>query len=245
MVGLEPVGCVPSSLDGYTPGYFAALRRGLTDVVALGFFITENMHRDVSSTDLNGVLPLLLYLISRAGNSINSVTPIGIFPNGAVAPLGSQPMPETYGVAIQFSDARHGTRTLRYFSLNLANYGFQRKPGSAKYLRELPQSVTFLKAASYLMHQSNFSNIRSLILAKSSIVVEEDSGIPYRFFEPAAWNVHLFGTYTQPIPLFRKWTQDDLKTAYAAGTGVQPIDFSLGYLHKGLANLMVAVRKTK
>lgn len=245
MVGLEPVGCVPSTIDGYTPAYFAALRRSLTDVVALGFFITENMHRDVTRTDLNGVLPLLLFLISRAGNSIDAVTPIGISSSGVVAPLASLREPETYGIAIQFSDARHGSRTLRYFSLNLANYGLQKNPGSAKYLKDLPQSVTLLKAASYLMYRPNFADIRSLILSKSGAVIQEDSGIPYHFFDPAGWNVRLYGAYTEPIPLFKKWTQDDLKGVYATGTGVQPLDFGLGYQRKGLANLMLAVRKAK
>jgi hypothetical protein len=243
MVGLEPVGCIPSTIADYTPDYFTALRRSLSSVVALGFFKTEDMRRDVTQTDLNGVLPLLLFLVSRAGYSITDVVPIGISPTGVVAPSATLPKVETSGVAIQFNDPRHGARTLRYFSLNLENSRLKRKPGTTAYLKTLPDTMTLVKAASYLMHKPYFSTIRGTILDKSRVVVEEDSGIPYRYFDQV-WDVRLFGTYSEPIQLFKNWNQDDLKTAYS-GTAVLPLDFGIGYRHRGQSNLLVAVRKTK
>jgi hypothetical protein len=245
MVGLEPVGCIPSAIADYTSDYFMELRHSLSSVVASGFFKTDDMRRDVTQSDLNGVLPLLLFLVSRAGYSITDVAPIGISPAGVVAPSASLAKVETSGVAIQFNDPRHGSRTLRYFSLNLENSRLKRKPGTTAYLKALPQTITLIKAASYLMHKPYFSTIRGTILTKSSVVVEEDSGIPYRYFDPAAWDVRLFGTYAEPIELFKDWSQDDLKAAYSAGTGVQPLDFAMGYRHRGQSNLLVAVRKTK
>ncbi len=245
LVGLEPVGCIPSAIADYTPDYFTELRRSLSSVVALGFFKTDDMRRDVTQSDLSGVLPLLMFLVSRAGYSITDVTPIGISPAGVVAPSASLPKAETSGVAIQFNDPRHGARTLRYFSLNLENSRLKRKPGTTAYLNGLPDTVTLIKAASYLMHKPYFSTIRGTILAKSRVVVEEDSGIPYRYFDPAGWDVRLFGTYSAPIELFKDWNQDDLKAAYSDGTGVPPLDFAIGYRHRGQSNLLVAVRKTK
>ncbi len=245
LVGLEPVGCIPSAIADYTPDYFTALRRSLSSVVALGFFKTEDMRRDVTQSDLNGVLPLLLFLVSRAGYSITDVAPIGISPTGVVAPSASLPKVETSGVAIQFNDARHGARTLRYFALNLENSRLKRKPGTTAYLNGLPDTITLVKAASYLMHKPYFSAIRGTILAKSRVVVEEDSGIPYRYFDPAGWDVRLFGTYFPPIQLFKDWNQDDLKAAYTAGAGIPPLDFAIGYRRRGQSNLLVAVRKPK
>ncbi len=245
LVGLEPEGCIPSAIADYTPDYFTQLRRSLSSVVASGFFKTDDMRRDVTKTDLNGVLPLLLFLVSRAGYSITDVVRIGISPDGVVAPSASLPIVETFGVAIQFSDPRHGTRTLRYFSLNLENSRLKRKPGTTAYLKGLPDTITLVKAASYLMHKPYFSTIRGTILSKSRVVVEEDSGIPYRYFDQAAWDVRLFGTYSEPIQLFKDWNQDDLKDAYSAGTGVLPLDFAIGYRRRGQSNLLVAVRKTK
>lgn len=245
MVGLEPVGCIPTAIADYTPAYFTALRHSLSSVVAMGFFKTDDMRHDVTESDLSGVLPLLLFLVSRAGFSITDVAPIAISPTGAIVPADSLPKPETAGIAIQFNDPRGGPRTLRYFSCNLENSRLKRKPGTTKYLNNLPETATLIKAASYLMHKTYFSSIRSTILSKSRVVVEEDSGIPYRYFEAAGWDVRLFGTYSEPIQLFKNWSQDDLKAAYDAGTGVQPLDFGLGYRHRGQSNLLVATRKTK
>jgi hypothetical protein len=242
MLGLEPVGCVPGYIADYTSDYFTDLRRGLNDVVAMGFFITEDLRRNVTHTELKGVLPLLLFLVSRAGYTVNSVTPIAISPEGISGPWASLAGHETPGIAIQFSDSRHRTRTLSYYSIDLTDGALRRRPGSAKYLKSLPESVTLVKAASYLMHHPNFSTIRDMILSQSRIVLEEDSGIPYRFFTPDAWRVRLFGSYAQPIQLFRRWVQPDLKAAYA-DDAVQPLDFALGYQHKGQANLLLAFRK--
>lgn len=245
MIGLEPVGCIPSSIADYTADYFTQLRTSLSDVVALGFFKTDDMRRDVTGSDLNGVLPLLLFLIQRSGSTVTDVAPIGISATGALAPSASLTKPETSGVAIQFTDARHGSRTLRYFALNLENSRLKRKPGTTRYLKGLPDTVTLVKAASYLMHKPYFSSIRAMILTKSRAVVEDDSGIPYHYFDPAGWDVHLFGTYSQPIQLFKNWSQDDLKASYDAGTGVQPLDFALGYRRRGQSNLLIAIRKGK
>jgi len=245
LVGLEPAGCIPSSIAGYTPDYLTQLRRGLSTVVALGFFKVDDMRRDITHTDLTGVLPLLVFLVSRSGFTITAVSTVGISPAGAVGPSAGIPKPETSGVEIQFTDSRHGARTLRYFSLNLDNSHLKSKPGTTKYLNNLSGAVTLVKAAEYLMHKPYFSSIRSTILSMSRVVVEEDSGIPFHYFDPGAWDVHLFGTYSEPIQLFKDWSQDDLKTAYSAGAGVQPLDFSMGYRRRGQSNLMVAVRKTK
>ncbi len=240
-LGLEPVGCIPASISDYSPQYFAQLQRALSDVVTIGFFITENMRRNVTGTGLHGVLPLLLFLISRAGYTVTGVTPIAISPDGIDGPRLADP--DTFGVAIQFADQRHGIRRLRYYSIDLTDSVLKKHPGAAKFLRQLPETVTLVKAASYLMYRDHFSTIRSTILAKSRIVVEEDSGVPYHFFSAENWDVHLFGSYSGPIPMFAKWRQADLRAAYAGRAGIPPLDFSLGYQRKGQANLLLAFRK--
>jgi hypothetical protein len=58
------------------------------------------------------------------------------------------------------------------------------------------------------------------------------------------WDVRLFGAYDQPNDLFKTGLQEDLKTAYEARTGVEPLDFSIGYKwRQNESNLLLAVRK--
>jgi hypothetical protein len=244
IIGLEPVGCIPSNAQDYTFGYFAELRTNLSSVVANGFFRTKEMGGHFKAGTVNGVLPLFLYVIARSGYTVEDVSPVGIGANGALT-ARPQTKPETAGVAIRFSDARHGSRTLTYLALNLQNSRLQRKPGTVKYLNDVPPAATLVKSASYLMHKPYFSSVRSLILSKSTVVVEDDSGIPYRYFDQSAWDVRLFGSYSAPIALFKNWRQDDLKTAFEAQNTRQALDFGIGYRHGGESNLLVAARRGK
>jgi len=245
LVGLEPAGCVPSKVEDFTPEYWPALRQGWQTAASMGFFKTENMQRDLAEGPASGVLPVLLFLIARAGNSVVDVTPAGITPTGTLIASDDKAATETRGLTIHFKDPRQRLRTLRYFALNLQNRRLDRKPGTTKYLRALPPSGTLVKSASYLMHKRYFSTIRSIILDRSIVVIEDDSGIPYHyFFEPPQWDVRLFGAYDQPIDLFKTGLQEDLKAAYDARTGVEPLDFSIGYKwRQNESNLLLAVRK--
>jgi len=245
LVGLEPAGCIPSKVEDFTPEYWPALRQGWQTAASMGFFKTENMERDLAEGPASGVLPVLLFLIARAGNSVVDVTPVGITPSGALIPSNDKAATETRGLTIHFKDPGQRLRTLRYFALNLQNRRLARKPGTTKYLQTLPPGGTLVKSASYLMHKRYFSTIRGIILDRSTVVIEDDSGIPYHyFFEPAVWDVRLFGAYVQPISLFKTGLQEDLKAAYDARTGVEPLDFSIGYKwRQNESNLLLAVRK--
>lgn len=251
LVGLEPVGCIPSRAEEFTPEYWPGLRLGWQSAVSMGFFKTEDMERDLAGGEPGGVLPVLLFLIARAGNSIIDVSPIGITPRGALITPSDAVKTETRGVAIQFRSTgpQAGStqvRTLRYFASNLINTRMRKKPGTTKYFQNLPAGATLVKSASYLMHKRYFSDIRELILARSAVIVEDDSGIPFHYFDPVQWDVHLFGTYDEPIKMFGKWTQDDLKTAYEAKQNVQPLDFGISYkFRNGESNLLLAIRKRK
>jgi hypothetical protein len=244
LVGLEPSGCIPSKAEDFAPEYWNALRRGWQSAAAMGFFKTEDMQRDLAEGSAGGVLPVLLFLIARGGNSLVGVAPVGITPAGALIPSEDKALTETRGLTIQFKDQRDHLHTLRYFALNLRNQRLEKKPGTTRYLESLPAGATLVKSASYLMHKKYFSTIRGIILAHSNVVIEDDSGIPYHYFEPAAWDVRLFGVYDQPIALFKTGLQDDLKAAYDAQAGVEPLDFAIGYKWRpNQSNLLLAIRK--
>ena len=72
--------------------------------------------------------------------------------------------------------------------------------------------------------------------------VQDDSGIPYRYFDRGNWDLRLYGKYSDPIQLFKNWRQDDLKAAFEAQTEKLPLDFGIGYHRSGESNLLVAGR---
>jgi hypothetical protein len=146
-------------------------------------------------------------------------------------------------VQIDFTLPGYGRKSVTYVSGDLSNGGF--RGNYEAWLSSVGSgSVAYFKAASYLMQDSGFSAAKSWVLGNCRAVVQDDSGIPYKSFDPQQWDIHLFGQYTAPIEFFARHSQPDLRAAYAAAGPVPGIPFGSGYQMKGAdANLMIAVRR--
>jgi hypothetical protein len=112
------------------------------------------------------------------------------------------------------------------------------------YLSRLKGATTLLKATSYLTHQAGFSMIRDRILANSAAILQDDSGIPYRHFQPGVWKVQLYGEYNRPYGSFRPFEQPDLRKAYES-TGVKPLSLRLGYGYSKVASNLLLAKRVK
>jgi hypothetical protein len=103
---------------------------------------------------------------------------------------------------------------------------------------------TYLKAASCLMHKPYFNQVRNLILNNTTAVLQDDSGIPVKFFDEKNWNVSLYGSYNGVINLFKGDEQPELKVMYQDSSKVKMLPFGTGYkFNKGTSNLQLAIRK--
>ncbi|MCS7189046.1 MAG: hypothetical protein RMJ66_04840, partial [Bacteroidia bacterium] len=138
---------------------------------------------------------------------------------------------------------REEVQEVIYLSLNAANAGLEKQVGSREFLSRLRPCVTLIKSASYLLFGPDFSEMRKLILTQSVGILQEDSGIPYRYFDTTAWRVQLYGVYHKPIPLFQRKYQPDLWQAYRS-LPVGHLPFGIGYhIFPGQSNLLWAVRR--
>ncbi|MFM9006370.1 MAG: hypothetical protein ACKOSR_12855, partial [Flavobacteriales bacterium] len=107
---------------------------------------------------------------------------------------------------------------------------------------------SFVKSASYLMHYGSFTQIRDMVLDKSASLVEDDTGIPFKYFKQDIWNIQLFGDYEKPVSDFSEnLFQAELNKAYQDSTFYKgPIDFSLGYhWGSGNQNQMFSFKKSR
>ena len=101
----------------------------------------------------------------------------------------------------------------------------------------------YVKSASYLMHTDSFSTIRETLLDLRGAIVQDDSGVPLRYFDQKQWNLRLYGTYVPPLDIFRQYLQPDLAAAYARGSSGKLV-FGAGYHWNWKeANLMVATHR--
>ena len=241
LCGIEPVGTLPDIAripPDVLPAALANLRKSLESVLSWSFFITKNMKTDLNQTQLNGTLPVLYVFLARAGYTIDSVELVALDRSGNFAPPGKANTP---GVKIAFSSAHSGPQTLYYFSSDLSDSGVQANPGFMKFCDAQGRGLTLLKAASYLMHGANFDRVRDFLLTHSSVIVQEDSGIPYRFFNPAQWTLRYCGRYVGPIEIFKQYPQPELARAFEISSPA-PLEFGFGYQWQANRSSLVIAR---
>lgn len=253
LVALEPVGELPE-FTGVQPDslqkYYKRINSSLHAILNFSFFRTESMSKDLKNQEVDGSIHLLFLFLSRLGHQVVSAKPITIDTLGNKVYLDSFAMlkaskESTKGAEITFLDAKGKVHQLDYFSLNAVDYALKKNKGFMNYLRQMQQFNTYLKGASYLLHKDYFSLVRNKILEGSATIVQDDSGIAYRYFTKpgTAWEFDLYGDYTKPVALFSKQYQKDLDSLYKR-QGSSPLGFGLGYNFKDKnSNLMIIHRK--
>lgn len=82
---------------------------------------------------------------------------------------------------------------------------------------------------------------------KSTLIIQDDSGIPYRYFNSEQWSLALYGTYRYPQKLKDlpyPPHQPSLTRAYELKCYPLPFNFGYGVKRgKGKSNLLLAVKK--
>ncbi len=255
MMGLEPVGTLPiydeEKIEPDSMGnYYSAVNTSLHAILKFSFFRTASMKEDLRNEEEDGTVHLLLLFLKRMGNDICSAKPITVDSLGAISYYKSFPALKkkggiNKGVEIVFTTKDKVAKKLYYYSLNLADGGLKYNKGMAKYLNGIGEVNTYLKGASYLMHKDYFSAIKNVILDKSSNVVQDDSGIAFKYFlENGKFDYSFYGDYIKPIPMFKEFYQADLDSMYKL-KGAKEIGFGIGYNFKDKrSNLMFAKRKS-
>jgi hypothetical protein len=85
--------------------------------------------------------------------------------------------------------------------------------------------------------------VRDFLLTRSVTLVQDDSGVPVRFFEANGWTLRPHGRYRGPIRLFGSRYQSQLKELFRQGPS-SPLAFGIGYRWRANeSNLIVGVRK--
>jgi hypothetical protein len=149
------------------------------------------------------------------------------------------------GMEIKYVKSRSNgnVRQLLYFPVNISDSGLSHKPQFLAYLHSLGTTLMFTKAASYCLHTPSFLNIRKISLDARAIL-EDDSGIPYKFVSDSTWKGTLYGRYTKPVADFNYGYQKDLDQAFGSKANVKPLPFNIGYhWNDTYSNLILAIRK--
>src|SRR5262249_35963178 len=155
----------------------------LESLMARSFFITKQMDSQLRGQITDGVLLDILVELVRSHYRILGMEEMMFNADGKLVPrVEPASGPRNRGIALELdTEQDHSLHRLYYFSVNIANDRLAKNPQFDKLLSG-PKMVTFLKSTSYLLHQDGFSTIRDQILDHSVGVLQDDSGVPYRFF---------------------------------------------------------------
>jgi len=237
---LEPPGGVPDLTRVPRGSVDAALyniEHSLSSILNFSFFITKHMKVDLREGQISGTLPILYVFLARSGETIRSVTPVTLDENGAV--VAENPRSATRGVRIVFAGNDGVEKSLYYFSTDLSNSGV-RASSFLKFCSTLAPGNSLIKSASYLLHSGNFSTVRDYILANSSTIIQDDSGIPLAYYNSKKWRFFPFGHYAGPISEFPGKYQQSYAELFRRS---QPMDFGIGYRWRAYeSNLLLSVR---
>lgn len=266
LVALEPLGEVPRFADmseGQFKSYLQSMKNSLRDLLNINYFMSAHMDAEIEKTEIKGVLPILLFMLARSNAQVLDVqywtmgldgkiqefpalgTTAREFPALGTADLD---LNNTQGIRITFDAGgphKNNPQSLYYFRLDLSNESFDRNRSFLSFLRELAPFNTFMKSASYVMFDNKVSAARQFVLDHSRSIVQEDSGIPLKHFEPSLWNLRFYGRYIKPVSAFSEKHQEALASVYKADKKIKPLPFGFGYyFNPGESNLMFAVKRS-
>ncbi len=235
MIGLEPVGNLPNPVSMQDPikieKFFKAVDIALDSIFRLGYFMTFEMGRDFNKVEeLNGTIPIIAIFMAQTDHRVLDIKRVAINDAGEIVDsipgmVDEDNPKDTYISGGKITYMRAGDlepRELYYFSHDVSKAHLETTPGFMKYLNSLEVDVTFLKAASYLMGWMD--HMRDFALAKSKFIFQDDSGIPYHYFDKNQWDFKFWGKYQRTLKVFKPNFQTDLKDIYSNDTLVKPLE---------------------
>jgi len=247
MFGLERPGTIPAfetMSPGETGRLLADVRAAVGDLLERNYFITSHMTKQLTTPQLKGVLPVMLAAMALVGVRVDSVESFDFWSAQGFDPAAAgiaKPARRMRAVKVTFTrPAATQPQTLYYFSLDATDLALRSNPEFLPFLAGFKPATVFLKSASYLLHSPHFIGVRNVLLAGGEVLVQDDTGMPYRILRERGWNVTLFGRYSRPVPCFNYGFQPDLDAAYREMLPPElPFPFSYHW-QQGESNLLIA-----
>ena len=226
----------------------ADVRGAFSEIFQRNYFITSYMGKQLTKPYLKGTVPIISTMMALDGLRIAKIENVDMFPELTKAyeePKSKRPGKLLKGAKITFLSAGNKAHELTYFSLDATDKAIQFYPEFLDRVGRNKPASALVKSASYLLHDNQFSKTRDMILASADILVQDDTGVPYRYIKQANWNVKLFGKYHTPIAPMQWGFQGDLQKAFAESAVKErgTLPFPFGYHWKGAeSGLILATR---
>ncbi|MBP7586260.1 MAG: hypothetical protein KBA61_19610 [Spirochaetes bacterium] len=256
MVSAEPAGKIPEPLrltDSQAASGLRSIRGCIWSIASVNYFVTKAMRSEMKNPYLGGTLPVYLVFAARLNLKVTGIQPVGLGKDGTITALdargtiaGERPVVE--GNRITFTAP--GSRTQReiiYLGMRLAGNSADPNTPQGKFLNSLSGLNVLIKSAIYLFHREPFRDLAAFILGRTNVLIQDDSGIPYRYMDRNAFAISFYGSFDTPVRLVeipQPPGQPDLAKEFKEKSQPLPFRFGYGVLRRDkTSNLLLAVRK--
>ena len=248
LLGLENPGSItmPDRLTQQeTSEYLDSLLYSYRYINKYGFFVASHMHDDFKNQTLNGTIHLILYTLAMENCIITSYKDVYINDLGKITETDNNRKKHPYGYQVTFTkDGDTKTRSITYLRMEASDPAMSGTFEFAYYINSYPEKICYLKSASYLLQNNEFTIMRKILLDQCDRILQDESGLAYARVVKD-YDVSIFGTYTRPMNVFSYYKQEDLKQALAARNS-RPLPFKIGYASQiNESVLMACTRKGK
>ena len=138
-----------------------------------------------------------------------------------------------------------GAQQLYYFSLDASDKALDSYPEFLNWVGQHRPATALIKSASYLLHDGQFTKTRVMLLESADVLIQDDTGIPYRYINQAPWQIKLYGKYHKPIRPMEYAYQKDLEAAYKGKTAGADLPFPFGYHWRGSQSGLIVASKER
>ncbi len=257
MVSLEEAGRLPklnSLKDHELQSGLRSLRNAIGNIAKKNYMMSAIMKHEMKNPFLEGTLPTILVFAARMELDIRRIEPVMLTARGTLVSAADLSLSKDEAVAtgnrIVFKASPTGPeRELIYLSMRLRHDSFDPVAPGGKFFSDLRDLNVIIKSAFYLLHRASFGRFCTSLLERTRLLIQDDSGLPYSFFDNSSWNTFLFGHYTHPLALRdMKHPVDQPELAREFKNKAQPLPFNFGYgtwRTDKKSNLIMAVRKSK
>ena len=233
---LERPGALPD-LESVTTLQFGKLltdvRGAFRDIFERNYFITSYMNKQLTTPWVRGTVPVMATMMALMNRRIVRIEPIDLFPELTKAYdtlEEKRPRLTLRGVRMEFSNpSAVGVQQLYYFSLDATDKALEYYPDFVNWVGQNRPASALIKSASYLLHDNQFSKTRAMLLESADLLIQDDTGIPFRYINQSPWQVKLYGKYQKPIKPMGYGYQKDLDSAFKTKIPASDLPFPFGY----------------
>ncbi len=200
LIGLEPPGSIndPAKMSKDELGtYLYQNDNAMGMSHDKGFYRTNSMRVDFNKKHLNGTVHNILFYVVRRGYQVTGIEYFDLDvatgkPNYTKAVYGEKN--DKYGVKVKFTDEKGSDKAIYYFGYNIWNPMLKDGANDPmfKFVDTFGGHYLFLKAASYLSQYPGYSVMHNYMVNTSSVIIQDDSGIPWSSLNNEAWDVQLY-----------------------------------------------------